>query len=91
MLVIYSFNKPTFTDVKIMTEDGSTYTAHVIQPRMTVPDTGEVIPIIKTESTQGYLYNSNTWQAKDAYRRLGVLHNREVIFGKVIEIIKPKS
>lgn len=83
--------KTQFTDVKIMTEDGNTYIAHVIQPRVSVPDTGDVIPILRTEATDGYLYNSNAWTKEDGYKVLGGVSQREIIFGKVIEIIYPKQ
>ncbi len=89
LFVIAACNKTQFTDVKILADDGKTYTAHVIQPRMTVPDTGEIIPIIKTESTTGWLYNSKQWSTKDAYKKIGGLNYREVVIGKVIEIIPP--
>jgi hypothetical protein len=78
-----------FTDVKIRTADGKEYQAHVIQNHVSVPDTGDVIPIIRTGATNGYIYNSRTWTLQDASDYW--FNSREVITGTVIAILPPKE
>lgn len=82
-------NRTNFTNIKVVGDDGDTYIAHVIHSQTYTPDTGETVSIIKTDATDGWIYNSNRWTKADAKKYFSGLVYRKVVIGKVVAVIPP--
>lgn len=88
-IVIASMTSCTkFKQVTVRTETGKIITASIIEQHVSVPDSGDVIPVLRTYATEGWLYNSNTWTESD--REFAFVCKREIEFGKVIKVTEPK-
>ncbi len=86
LLLVTSCTK--FKKVTVKTETGKIITASIIEEHVSVPDSGDIIPVLRTSGTDGWLYNSNTWKESD--RKFAIFGTREIEFGKVIKVTDPE-